>query len=222
MVFLHTTCTALAAYESVGGDWLFGHKASVYVAVASLALACCFRHLLVGTGHTSCSSCMCVFLRGGMHSYHPFFFPRCWRPLCASSSPSLGPGVICCGLVPCRVWEGRGWRFLCVCVRAVGGVLRIPLLPCSIPSPPWLPVPFLLVHALAVLPLAAALGGLVFHTWLVVACGSLRAFVHVLSSPVSFSLLAPSYIFASPRRLFLRVCIRLHCIPCFACGGLYE
>ena len=51
-------------------------------------------------------------------------------------------------------------------------------------------------------------------------CGSLRAFVHLLSSPASFSLLAPSYLFASSRRLSC-VCVQLRCIPCFACGGLY-
>ena len=72
---------------------------------------------------------------------------------------------------------GRGCCFPCVCVREPGGVLRIPPHPCPIPYPPWLPAPFLLAHALAVLRLAAVLGGLVFHTWLVVACGSLRAFV---------------------------------------------
>ena len=64
-----------------------------------------------------------------------------------------------------QCWGGRGWLFLCVCVRGVGGVSCFPPLPCSIPPPPWLLAPFLLVHALAVLPLAAALGGLVFHTW---------------------------------------------------------
>ena len=52
---------------------------------------------------------------------------------------------------------------LCLCAQS-GGLSCIPLLPPSIPSPPWLLAPFLLVHALAVLPLAAALGCLVFHT----------------------------------------------------------
>ena len=54
-----------------------------------------------------------------------------------------------------------------------------------------------------------------------VACGPVRAFVHVLSSPASFSLPATSYLFASSRRLS-GVRIRLHCIPCFASGGLYA
>ena len=58
------------------------------------------------------------------------------------------------------MWGERGWSFL-----FVGGVSCIPLFSCSIPSPPWLPAAFLLFHALAVLLLAAALGGLVLHTW---------------------------------------------------------
>ena len=60
---------------------------------------------------------------------------------------------------------GHRWWFLCVCVHGLGGASCILLLPCSIPSPPRLPAPFLLVYALAVLLLAAALGGLFFHTW---------------------------------------------------------
>ena len=53
--------------------------------------------------------------------------------------------------------RARGWWFLCVCVREVFGLSRITPLPCPIPSPPCLPAPFLLAHALAVSPLAAAL-----------------------------------------------------------------
>ena len=65
----------------------------------------CFRpfhlsHLFVGTGHTSCSSCMCVFLSGGMHSYHAFF-PRCWQ--CAGGVRGGSYVFVCAGLLVCRV-----------------------------------------------------------------------------------------------------------------------
>ena len=191
--------------------------------------------LLVGTGHTSCSSYMRAFFRGGMHSYHPLFFPRCWRPLRGSSPSSrLGPLVVDLCPVGCgrgvgggpffalclrAVWVGapEGWRFLCVCGCGCGGVSRIPSLPCSVPSPPWFPAPFLLVHAREVpsewQPCSCSP--------YLVSCGRLCAFVHVLSSPASFSPLAPLYLFASSRRLSC-VRVQLHCILCFACGGLYA
>ena len=72
------------------------------------------------------------------------------------------------------------------CVRGVGGVSRISPLPCSIPFPPWLPAPFLLVHALAALPLAAALGGLVLHTWWRVAPSVLLCTCFLPPLPSSF------------------------------------
>ena len=149
----------------------------------------------------------------------PFFFPRCWRPLLASPSPRLGPGVTCCGPVPCRMRPvgrrqcGGAWLcwFLCVCVHGLSGVSRIPPLPCPIPSAHWHPAPFLLAHALAVLPLAAALGGLVFHTWLVVVCGSLSAFV-------------PSFLLAAPWRPLLHVfgCIAYLALLAAACMCEYS
>ena len=102
----------------------------------------------------------------------------------------------------------QGCWFLCVCVLGVGGVSRISPLPCPIPSPPWLPAPFLLVQAL---PLAAALGCLVFHTWFLVACGSLHAFV-------------PSYLLVAPRRLRLYVfgCIAYLALLAAACMWEYS
>ena len=112
------------------------------------------------------------------------------------SSPSLrlGPGVICCGLVPCRMRLVRrrqcggnvGGCFFGFCMRRVGGVSCISLPPCSIPSPPWLLAAFLLVHAPAVLPLAVALGGLVIHTWQCCLCWRSGALGGVVWLPPCF------------------------------------
>ena len=92
------------------GDGLFGHMASVYVAVA---VACGHRAYLLLFLHLR------VFLFwGGMHSYHQFFSPRCWRPLRASS-PSSRPGPPVVDLCPVGcvggvsggsiVFAGAGW-----------------------------------------------------------------------------------------------------------------
>ena len=90
--------------------------------------------LLVGTGHTSCSSCMRVFSPGPMHSYQPFFFPRCWRPLRASSLPSrLSPLVVDL----CPVGCGGAWVVVSLCLLAHGGrcaAYSFPPLLYSVPS----------------------------------------------------------------------------------------
>ena len=134
-------------------------------------------------------------------------------------SPSrLGLGVICCALVPCRVRGGGVGCGSFVFADASGRFVAysFPALLSLVPS-------LASCALLACSPsCGSSVGGGLGRSCFpyLVACGPLRAFVHVLSSPASFSLLAPSYPFASSRRL-LRVCIRLHCISCFACGGLY-
>ena len=208
VVFFRTTCTALATYESVV---CVGVGRLVTLRVCMLPLP-----LLVGTGHTSCSSCMRVFFRGGMHSYYPFFFPRCWRPLHASSPSSrLGPLFVDLCPVGCGRGVGGGFfvfagaRWAVCCVFLPSPALFCPLLRFRRPSCLFTLVRF-------------------FRWWrpcsfspYLVACAPLSAFVHVVSSPAPFSLPAPSCLWASSR-LLPCVCVRLQCVPCFACGGLYA
>ena len=102
-------------------------------------------------------------------------------------------------LVPLRLCAWSGW--------------------CVAYSSPSLPYPFpslafgALLSCLLALPLAAALGCHVLHTWLVVACGSLCAY-------------APSYLRAAPLRFFVFGCFACVCVvwaylshPLRACGG---
>ena len=134
-----------------------------------------------------------------------------------TSSPllGLGPGVICCGLLLCRmrpvggetVCVGRGWWFLCVFARGLGGVSCIPSLPCSIPSPSWLPAPYLLVHALVVLPLAAAFGVCVFHNWSCCLCWRLGALGGGACLPSCFCARALFSRFFLPSSPFIPFCL---------------
>ena len=124
------------------GGWLFGRMASVYRAVA---IACGHRAYLL------------LFLYARVvsrwHALIPSILFCCWRRLRASSPSSrLGPFVVDLCPVGCggRVVGG----FLCVCGRGLGGVSRIPSLPCSFH--PLLGFR-LLVNARAVLSLVAAL-----------------------------------------------------------------
>ena len=115
------------------------------------------------------------------------------------------PRSRCYGLVPCRVWGGVGCGSF-VFVGAGWGVCCV-----------FLPSPALFRLLLGFRRPSCLLTLVRFSPWwrpcscspYLVACGPLRAFVHVLSSPASFSLLAPAYLFASSRRLSC-VCVRLH------------
>ena len=189
------------------GCWLFGHMAGVYVAVAAFY------------GHRPY---LLFFLR--VFSRWHALIPSILSAVLAASScivSSSQPWSPCCGLVPCRVWAGRGWLFSCVCGRGVGGVSRIPSLPCFIPSALWSPAPFLLVHARAVLSLAAALflfsilGG-VWHP----PCFCARAFFcrfFLPSSPfIPFCLFAASLVCMCSVALHTLLCLRRLVCVCMA------
>ena len=118
-----------------------------------------------------------------------------------------------------------------------GGASRIPPLPFSTPSPPWPPVLFLLVLALAILLMAAVFGGLVFHTlcclcWRTGALARLRAWCLCV---VWLWCVAPSVLlYTCVLHGIHSLSVSLHTIllfrgaPCcvyllgsFVCGGMY-
>ena len=209
--------------------------------VASLALACRFlRSCLWAPGiPLALLVCVCFFTVAYTHTIHSSFRGvggLFVRDRFSSPSLRLGPGVICCRPLLCRMRPVGGRQ----CGGGVGGdsfaflcagwvVCRVSL---PFPALSLLLVGFRRPTCLFMLlwffrwrrpwAFVFSIPGLVAcicaRVPLVVARGSLRAFVHVRSSPASLSLLVPSYLFASPRRLLLRVCIRLRDIPCFTCG----
>ena len=141
----------------------------------------------------------------------PCFISRCWRPRLAFLSPRLGPGLTCCGPAPCRVRPvGR---------RQCGGVwVLFPLRLCarggwcvaySSPSLPY-PVPSLASSALLACSRSSVGGGL-----------GRSCFPCLVSGGAWLPPCFCSFILSCCSAASLIVCFRLHCIHCFACGGLY-
>ena len=210
--------------------------------VALLALACRIpRSCLWAPGiPLGLLVCACFFAVACTHTIH-FYFRGVGgllvRDRFSSSSLRLGPGVICCGLLLCRKGPVGGRQ----CGGGVGGGSFVFLCAGWVVCRVSLPFPALSLLLLGFRRPTCLFMLLWFFCWrrpwsfvfsipgrvacigalvpLVLACGSLRAFVHLRSFPASFSLLVPSYLFATPRRLLLRVFIRLRDIPCFACGA---
>ena len=168
----------------------------LWAAGIPLALLVCARLFAVACTHTMHSSFRGV---GGL-------FVRCLL---------LPASVHCCGILPCRVWQGRGSQFSCVCVRGVGGVSLIPSLPCSIPSHPRLSAPFLLFHTRAVLSLAAALFSIPRGVWLP-PCFCARAFFSRFLLPSS-PFIPFCFLTASPVCMYSVALHTLLCLRRLAC-----